>query len=528
MLKNKNNKTCEIVMSSNTEKTLKNSIISVTAQIITFLLQFINRRVFVMFLDIEYLGYQTLFSNVFSLLSVAELGIGNIISFHLYKEVADGNKEEIGKLMYLYKWLYRIVACMVLVAGVGCSFFLPYFVKDATASWSYLYLVYFIQLASVVAGYFLSYRRTIYVATQQEYKCLQIDLYTNIVVQLAQLVLLALLHNYIVYLCLQLSTTIIANIFIALKSNKEYPYLKEKYQITKEDIEKRNMLSDMKNFLIHQISYAVWGGTDNIIISAFCGVRTVGLYGNYTLVQRGVMQVAFYKLLNPVQATIGNIVYSGRNKQDLWEQFEMLDVFSFFFASYIGLGFFIFYQPFIQLWMGAEYLLSNTFVVLFSVTIYLEAVFEIVYKYRTAFGDYRQDRNFMMASAILNIAISIPAAQLWGVAGAQFGTLVAFVPIALGRIRFVVKNYFGQSMSKYLFKHFWLLMLEIAEGVVCFFITKNMPVSILGMIERGMVWLIVPLVVNTLVYFRNPYFKRMVEYFKRMLNMILGKIKKSK
>ena len=92
---------------NNTEKTLKNSLISVAAQICTLLLQFINRRVFVIFLDIEYLGYQTLFSNIFSLLSVAELGVGNIIAFQLYKEISNNNRNEIGKLMYLYKCLYR-------------------------------------------------------------------------------------------------------------------------------------------------------------------------------------------------------------------------------------------------------------------------------------------------------------------------------------------------------------------------------------------------------------------------------------
>lgn len=512
----------------NTEKTLKNSVISVSAQVVTLLLQFINRRVFIIFLDIEYLGYQTLFSNVFSLLSVAELGIGNIIAFHLYKEVTRNNQEEIGKLMYLYKWLYRMVACVVLAAGLGSSLLLPYFVTDAAAGWAYLYLIYFLQLTSVVAGYFLSYRRTIYIATQQEYKCIQIDLYVNIAVQTLQLVSLALFRNYIIYLCLHLSTTIMANVIVARKSNRDYPFLKEKYRISKEDIKQRNMFSDIRNFLVHQISYAVYGGTDNIIISAFCGVRSVALYGNYALVQRGVMQILFYKLLNPVQATIGNIVYSDRKKSDLWEQFRMLDVFSFFFASYIGLGFFIFFQPFIQLWMGKEYLLSNSFVVLFSVTVYLGAVWEIVYKYRTVFGDYRQDRNCMLVSAILNIAISVPGAKWFGIPGVQFGTLVAFLPIAFGRIRFVVKNYFGQSMWEYLLRHTCLLILVLVEGVICFFLTHKMPVSILGFLERGIVWLFVPLFTNGLVYCKNPYFKQMVSSFIRIIEIIVFKINKNR
>lgn len=514
-------------MIGNVEKTLKNSLISVIAQIATLFLQFINRRVFIIFLDIEYLGYQTLFSNVFSLLSVAELGIGNIIAFHLYNEVVNNNKKEIGKLMYLYKWLYRAVAVVVLIAGGGCYFLLPFFVKDTVVGWSYLHLIYFLQLASVVMGYFLSYRRIIYIATQQEYRCIEIDLYCNIVIQIFQLGFLIIFHNYILYLVLQLFTTVIANVFIARKSNIDYPYLQNRYKISKSEIRKRNIFSDMRNFFVHQISYAVFGGTDNIIISAYCGVKNVALYGNYVLVQKGVMQILFYKLLNPVQATIGNIIYSDRNKEDLWSQFNMLDVFSFFFASYIGLGFFIFYQPFIQLWMGKEYLLSETFVVFFSIYIYLGAVWEIIYKYRSVFGDYKQDRNFMLASAILNIAISIPGVKSFGIAGVQFGTLVAFLPIALGRIRFVVKNYFEQSMGRYLLKHAALLSLVLGEGVVCFFLTRFMPVSILGLLERGIIWLFVPLSVNVLVYCRNPYFKQMLGYFVRIKRMLVSKIKKN-
>ncbi|MEY8337990.1 hypothetical protein AALB16_08145 [Lachnospiraceae bacterium 62-35] len=513
---------------NNTEKTLKNSVISVIAQLTTLLLQFLNRRIFIIFLDIEYLGYQTLFSNVFSLLSVAELGVGNIIAFHLYKEISSNNNKEIGKLMYLYKQLYRLVACIVFIMGMGCCFLLPCFVKDATASWSYLHIIYFLQLTSVILGYFLSYRRTIYIATQQEYKCVQIDLYINIIVQVFQLGFLAVFHNYILYLCLQLSSTIIANIVIARKSNREYPFLKEKYLISKEDIEKRNIFSDLKNFLIHQIAYAVYKGTDNIVISAFCGVRTVALYGNYVLVQKGVMQILFYKLLNPVQATIGNIVYSERDKNELWEQFEVLDILSFFFASYISLGFLIFYQPFIQLWMGQEYLLSDGFVILFSLTMYFLAVWEIVYKYRTVFGDYRQDRNFMLMSAILNLAISVIGAKLFGILGIQFGTLIGYLPIAFGRIQFVVKNYFKRSVSKYLLKHVGLVLIVLIEGIICFLLTNNMPISIWGLLERGIIWLFMPLAINLFIYYKNLHFKQFLIYLKRIIMIFKAKIKKNK
>lgn len=510
-------------------KTLKNSIISVIGQILTLFLQFINRRVFVMFLDIEYLGYQSVFGNIFSILSVAELGIGGIISFHLYREIVTDNKQEIGKLMYLYKWIYRIIAVAVTLLGLIACVFVPYIVKDANRDVGYLYIVYFLQLASTVAGYFLSYRRTLYAADQKEYKTVEVDLYTNIIVQAVQLSMLAVFRNYLLYLVIQLSTGVIANIVILYKTNKEYPYLKEKYKVTREDIQKRNMIPDVKNFLVHKIAYAVYGGTDNIVISAICGIRNVALYGNYVVLKSGVLSVLFYRLLNPVQAAIGNIVYSDRDKEELWNQFEMFDVFSFFFASYISAGFLVFFQPAIQLWLGSDaYLLPYSFVAVFSLTVYLGAVWEIVYKYRCAFGDYRQDRNCMLVSAVLNIVISVALAGPLGVTGVQIGTLFAYLPIAYGRVRFVVKNYFGRSLRQYLLKHFILFGIVLIESAAVYLLTRSLPVSVLGIGIRFLVWAIVPLAINLLVYFRNPHFKDMCAYLRNLFGILTDKMKKRK
>lgn len=512
----------------NSTKTLKNSIISVIGQILTLILKFVDRRVFVMFLDIEYLGYQSVFGNIFSILSVAELGIGGIISFHLYKEIVTDNKEEIGKLMYLYKWVYRIIAAVVTVMGLVACIFVPYIVKDASKSVSYLYIVYFLQLASIVTGYFLSYRRTIYAADQKEYITVEIDLFSNIIVQIVQLTMLAVFKNYLLYLVIQLSTSVIANFIILYKTNKDYPYLKNKYKITKEDIDKRNMIPDIKNFLVHKIAYAIYGGTDNIVISAICGIKDVALYGNYVVLERNVISVLFYRLLNPVQAAIGNIVYSDRKKDDLWKQFEMFDVFSFFFASYISAGFIVFFQPAIQVWLGStEYLLPYSFVIIYSLMLYLSAVWEIVYKYRSVFGDYRQDRNCMLVSAVLNIVISVTLAYKLGVTGVQIGTLFAYLPIAYGRIRFVVRNYFGKSVKKYLLKHTGLFIVAAAEGIVVFFLTKDLPVTITGIALRFVIWGIVPLAVNLLIYFKNPHFKDMCEYFKSFIKILKNKVRKN-
>ena len=510
------------------QKTLRNSVISVFAEIILLLLQFVNRKIFVIFLNVELLGYQSLFDNIFSLLSVAELGIGGIISFRLYKEIVEQNIEEIQILMAIYKWVYRVIAFVVFIVGLIMIPILPYIAKDSTISWSYMLIIYSMQLGNVVCGYLLSYKRTIFIVNQKEYKCIQINMYVSILLQCLQLLLLWRFRNYFLYLGIQLIIPIVSNIIISYKANCEYSYLKKRTKVSLYDIKRRGILKDAKEYLVNMLANAVFGGTDSIIISSLCGIREVALYGNYMILQKGVMQIVFYKLLNPVRATLGNIIYSGRKKEDLWEQFETLDVFSFFMASYIGIGFLVFTQPVIQLWIGEQYLLSFSFVALFSINIYVGALWEIVYKYRCVFGDYRQDWKYMLLSAVANLIISIVGAIKYGVAGVLIGTIIGFLFIAYGRIRYVVKIFFGKSVFKYLRKHIILFCLVLLEGTVCTYLTNKMPVSILGILQRLVVYLGIITLTSGTVFYKNKYFRKMFVYIIQIKNIILNKIKKGR
>lgn len=509
-----------------TAKTIKNSIFSVFGQVLSLLLVFITRRVFICFLDIEYLGYHSLFNNIFSLLSVAELGIGSIISFHLYKEIVNNNTEEIGKLMYLYKKAYQYIASAVFILGIICYFFTPYIIQETTLTSRYIAIIYFMELISIVLGYFLSYRRTLLIANQKEYKCVKYDLIATIVIQILQLITLIIFRNYLLFLALQLSTTIIANIIIWNKTNKEYPYLKKTYNLTKEDIEKRNFVSDIKNLLLHRIGYAVYGGIDNILISMFCGIRFVAIYGNYNAIQGGVINILFNRLLSPIQATIGNIIYDGRSKSDLWEQFKIFDMAGWYFACYTALGFLIFFQPTIELWMGRNYLLPDSFVITYVSTIYFVSVWEIVCKYRCVFGDYKQDRNCMLFSAFINLIISVLLANKYGITGIQFGTLIGYLPIGYGRIRFIVKNYFQESMLKYYAKHFLFMLIFLLEGYVIWTITNDLPIDLWHIIYRTILWLITPAIFNSIFVFHTKDFKGILYYFKEIEKIIAYKIKK--
>lgn len=87
-------------------------------QFLNLILQFVSRIIFIRILGAEYLGLNGLFSNVLSLLSLSELGIGSAISFYLYQPLADNDTERIKSLMQFYKNCYRAVGFTMIGIGV--------------------------------------------------------------------------------------------------------------------------------------------------------------------------------------------------------------------------------------------------------------------------------------------------------------------------------------------------------------------------------------------------------------------------
>ena len=88
------------------KNSLRNILISITGQIITIFVAFFSRSIFLKYLGTEYLGLNGLFSNILSMLSLVDLGIGPAIIFSLYAPLAKNDEKAIGALLSFYKKVY--------------------------------------------------------------------------------------------------------------------------------------------------------------------------------------------------------------------------------------------------------------------------------------------------------------------------------------------------------------------------------------------------------------------------------------
>ena len=505
-----------------TKVIIKNGIYSTISFLILIILGLIDRKVFLHILNIEYLGYEGLFSNIFSLLSLAEMGVGSVITYNLYYEIARQNKNEITKLMMIYKNIYRFIGIFVTVIGILIIPFLKFLIIDNQISFAYIIMIYLVLLISTICTYFLAYRRILFIANQMEFECIKVDTIVNIIIQIVKILVLIWSQNYIFYLSINIIKNILSNLIISRKYKKTFSFAL-KVHISFEDFKSRNFFKDIKNFMIHKISYLVYGGISNIVITTILGINTVGFFSNYMLIKTHVWTV-INKMLNPMQATIGNLVYSEDSSEKGEKIFFMLEMGSFFLASFISITLFIFFQPFMEVWLGKQYLQSLFFVFLLAHNIYIGTIHEILYYFRTAFGVYELDRKYMLYAAIVNLILSIGLTKKMGLSGIMIGSNIGLMFIWYGRLKVVFNKYIKQSVKIYIYKHIVWMLLAFCEGVVVYIITRNIANNLSGLCFKLVVCIIIPNSINLIIFYRTNAFKMIRQYAKQVFNIVRSKL----
>ena len=146
---------------SRTKNSAINASVATISKVIYTIISFVCRTVFIKTLGTEYLGVNGLFTNILTILSFAELGIGNAIIFKLYKPIAEDNQERVKTLLHFYKRAYAAIGTFMLVAGILLIPFLGSIVKDTPNITESITIIYILFLLNTSISYFFTYKKSI-------------------------------------------------------------------------------------------------------------------------------------------------------------------------------------------------------------------------------------------------------------------------------------------------------------------------------------------------------------------------------
>lgn len=404
-----------------TKNSLINMVVGVGTQFLALLLSFINRVVFVHYLSAAYLGVNGLFSNILGLLSLAELGFGSAMVYNLYEPVANGDHDTTIRLMNLYKWIYRWVALVVLIGGSALYPFLDYLIKD-TSGVEHLHFIYLMFLANSVVSYLFSYKASMLFVDQRSYVQILCNYAVQVVQTLCQIVVMVCTQNFILYLTVQILASFLQNVLVAWKVDRDYPYLNDHKELPSKEVQK-GIWKNVYALSAHKFGGIVVNGTDNLIMSAFVGLESVGIYSNYSLV---VNQATYFlnKIFTAFTGSVGNL-NATESREKVYEVYQAMDFLVFLLCGYVSAAMFVLFTPFIELFFGEEYLFSTPIVFLVIAVFYLKWMRQVNLIFKDAMGLFWQDRYKPIVEALINLVVSIALVFRYEIVGIFAGTVIS-------------------------------------------------------------------------------------------------------
>lgn len=502
-------------MKSRLQMTVKNAFWSYFSMIVSFVISFVSRTVFIHCLGEGYLGVSGLFSNVLGVLSFAELGIGTAINFSLYKPVAENNIEKIKAYMRAYKIAYRVIALFILSLGLCLVPFMHYLIKDP-GNVGNVTVYYLIYLFNTVSSYFVSYKFSLVNAEQKNYIYTNVNLIISITTTIVQIIVLLLYRNYLLYLLVSSIFGIGQKIIINKYFNKVYPYLKGKNnaRLTKE--EKGTLITKVKALIVHKIGEVSVHQTDNIIISAFVSTTMVGLLSNYYLLINTVNSVITI-LFNSVTGSLGNLVATEK-KERQYEVFCKYRFLGFWFFGFSSVALGILMSPFITLWVGERMVVDHNVIILILINYYMIGQRICLNNIKSAAGVFEQDKYVALIQAVVNLAVSIGLVRVIGLPGVYIGTIVQGAISNIFKPILSYKTLFAKSSKLYFIDSFKYAMAVIAAYIVCGAISKYV-FSDITMLRFGIMMVVVAIAPNLLfiILFRK---RTEFKYYVTLVKMI--------
>ena len=266
---------------SRTRNALLNIFFGFIAQIGIFVLSFIGRKIFLHFLSAEYLGINGLYSNILSLLSLAELGLDTAVVFSLYKPVADKNVVLIHSLLNYFKKIYYVLAIVIFIIGLGLIPCLR-FIITSDLQINDLIIFYILFLFNTVISYFIAHKVALLSAFQEQRIQRIAALLTNLVLQVVHIIVLLIWKNYYFYIIANICSTILSNAILGIICNKIHKEVFNEKQII--EFDKKPIKKRIFSTFLYRVGSVLITSTDNILISILVGTITVGFYSNYLVI----------------------------------------------------------------------------------------------------------------------------------------------------------------------------------------------------------------------------------------------------
>lgn len=499
-----------------TKNAARNITFGMILKLYQMVMPFFVRTAMIYLMGVQYTGLNSLFTSVLQVLNLAELGVASAMVYCMYKPIAEDDETTICALLKLYRTYYRIIGLVILVVGGILTPFIPYLISGDVPGEINIYILYLMNLAATVLSYWLfAYKNSLFLAHQRTDITNKISLIVITIQYVLQFTVLFISRNYYYYALILLLTQALTNILTAVIANKYYPKYKPSGEINKETV--KEITKKIKGLFASKIGLIMYDAVDTIVISAFLGLTTLTIFQNYFYIATaltGLIKVIFLGSI----AGVGNSLITETQEKN----FRDLNKFTLticWIAGFCSACMLCIYQPFIELWVGKDLMLSFSAVICFVLYFFIRQLNALYNFYKNASGMWHEDRFRPLTEALVNLGLNLLLVHFIGVYGVLFATvgsvLIVGMPWLLHNLFTVVFE--RKYLTPHLKKTLYFVLIVAISCVVTYFICSFVNLGlILTILIRGVICVIVPNTIYCIAYRKTEEFKGVLEIANRI------------
>lgn len=470
----------------------RNIAFGVILKIYQILVPFLMRTAMIFLMGVEYLGLNSLFTSVLQVLNLAELGVGSAMVYSMYRPISENDETTICALMKLYKIYYRIIGFVIAAIGLCFTPFVSKLISGDVPTGINIEILYLLNLGATVLSYWMfAYKGSILQAHQRTDVASKVTLLTSTIQYVLQLSVLWLFKDYYLYVIVLLMSQVLTNVITAFAADKLYPEYQPKGCISKPQIKQINRR--IRDLFTSKLGSVIYDSADTIVVSSFLGLTVLAVYQNYYYLLNAITSILSV-LFSACIAGIGNSIIVESEEKNL----DDLNKFTFvicWVSGFCSVCLLCLYQPFMELWVGKDYLLSFSAVICFVVYFFVRQINSLFNMYKDATGMWHEDRFRPLTAALVNLVLNIVLVQLIGLYGVLLSTVIAILcvgmPWLLHNLFTVVfeKKFLLGYLKKLLYYCGVTLICCIETLFVCTQIECNLVVTLFA---RGLACLLIP------------------------------------
>lgn len=503
-------------MSNNFFHSLRNFITGVLSTAVTIVVPFIARTFIIRFMGEEYLGVNSLFTSIFEVINLANLGFSASIAAFLYKPIVNNDVDHVNSLLRFLTRVNHFIGAVVTIVGIFVYFNLDIFVKSALPVDVSLQLLFIIYLLDLLLSYFFKSYTTILLnaLNRADVWCIS-NTISRIVFGSFQLLIIVFIKRIEFYVLMTAFVSITNRIYSIYYCDKYYPVYKPRGNVS--CYEKKKVFRDSLALGLQKIGALLSTSLDNIVIANCIDLVTVARYGNYNYILQAIT-IFIQTISKSIITSVGYKVAS-KEKNNAYDEFHMINSFYLSMISIFIICYYSCVQNFVYIWTGNK-LFAREIVLLLSLNFFFLQSRSVISLFKDVNGIWWRDRYRPIVGGVINFTLNIILVQYIGLAGVIISTIFSVVFVELPWEAFALFN--KESISdfkRFIYLVFKALVVTLFGIALCDLLLRDFSYTILNLFLRGFMSLIIAVLIVVLSNLKNTYFIDLLYFFKRKLKL---------